>query len=374
MTDADWMRIALQAAARGVGHVEPNPPVGCVLVRDDRLLVVGRHRRFGGDHAEVDALKQAGSSAAGATAYVTLEPCRHFGKTPPCTRALIEAKVARVVVALTDPFPEVAGGGMRELREAGIVVETGVLEREATSLLAPYLKRLRTGRPWVHAKWAATWDGRIASPSRDSKWITSEASRARVHELRGRMDAIVVGIGTVLADDPQLTVRPPGPRTPVRIVLDSTLRTPTGSALARTARETPTLIACGPTHSAANRQALESLGVEVVALEAPSGVERVEALLNELGRRGMTNVFVEGGASTLGAFFDAGEIDEIHAFFAPKLIGSALASGPIAGDGRGTMVDAVALEDVRVESIGDDVYLRGRVVKRARSMLRRDTR
>lgn len=365
MTDEDWMRIALQAAARGLGHVEPNPPVGCVLVRDDRLLVVGRHRRFGGDHAEVDALKQAGSNAAGATAYVTLEPCRHFGKTPPCTRALIEARVARVVVALTDPFLQVAGGGIRELREAGIEVATGVLEREATSLLAPYLKRLRTGRPWVHAKWAATWDGRIAAPAGDSKWITSEASRVRVHELRGKMDAIVVGIGTVLADDPQLTVRPPGPRTPTRIVLDSTLRTPTGSALARTARETPTLIACGPTYSAADREALEALGVEVVCLGAPARAERAAALLDELGRRNMTNVFVEGGAQTLGSFFDASEVDEVHAFFAPKLIGSAFASGPIGGEGRDTMADAVALEEVRIEAIGDDVYLNGRVAKKA---------
>lgn len=365
MTDEDWMRIALQAAARGLGHVEPNPPVGCVLVRDDRLLVVGRHRRFGGDHAEVDALKQAGSNAAGATAYVTLEPCRHFGKTPPCTRALIEARVARVVVALTDPFPQVAGGGIRELREARIEVATGVLEREATSLLAPYLKRLRTGRPWVHAKWAATWDGRIAAPAGDSKWITSEASRVRVHELRGKMDAIVVGIGTVIVDDPQLTVRPPGPRTPTRIVLDSTLRTPTGSALARTARETPTLIACGPTYSAADREALEALGAEVVSLDAPARAERAAALLDELGRRNTTNVFVEGGAQTLGSFFDAGEVDEVHAFFAPKLIGSAFASGPIGGEGRDTMADAVALEEVRIEAIGDDVYLNGRVAKKA---------
>jgi diaminohydroxyphosphoribosylaminopyrimidine deaminase/5-amino-6-(5-phosphoribosylamino)uracil reductase len=365
MTDADWMRIALQAAARGVGYVEPNPPVGCVLVRDGRLLVVGRHRRFGGDHAEVDALRQAGASAAGATAYVTLEPCRHYGKTPPCTRALIDAKVARVVVALTDPFPQVAGGGIRELREAGIEVETGVLENEATSLLAPYLKRLRTGRPWVHAKWAATWDGRIASPAFDSKWITSEASRARVHELRGRMDAIVVGIGTVRCDDPQLTVRPPGPRTPVRVILDSDLRTSSDSILARTARVTPTLIACGRTYRPSDRPDLEELGVEIVPFDAAPGEPRVKALLEELGRRGMTNVFVEGGGRTLGAFFDAGEIDEVHAFFAPKLLGSARAISPLLGATRASMADAMTLEDVRVESIGDDVYLRGRIVKRS---------
>lgn len=363
MTDADWMRIALQAAARGVGHVEPNPPVGCVLVKGGRLLVVGRHRRFGGDHAEVDALRQAGSDAAGATAYVTLEPCRHFGKTPPCTRALIEARITRVVVALTDPFPQVAGGGIRELREAGIEVATGVLERETRSLLAPYLKRLRTGRPWIHAKWAATWDGRIASPAGGSKWITSEASRARVHELRGRMDAIVVGIGTVLADDPQLTVRPPGPRTPTRVVFDSKLRTPVDSVLVRTARQTPTLIVCGKTYVPANRQALEERGVIVLACSCESGPDMVAEALEELGRRGMTNVFVEGGPRVLGSFFDAGEIDEVHAFLAPKLIGSSLAPGPLCGTRRGTMADAVALEEVRVETIGDDVYLNGRVVK-----------
>src|SRR6478752_9858422 len=218
-TDADYMARALELAARGRGAVEPNPLVGAVVVRDGAVVGQGWHEQFGQAHAEVNALRQAGDRARGATLYVTLEPCCHFGKTPPCTEAVVRAGVRRVVAAMLDPFPQVAGQGASRLREAGVVVEVGVGEAAARRLNAPYLKSLRTGRPWVHAKWAMTLDGKIATRTGESKWITGEAARARAHELRGRMDAVIVGKGTLLADDPLLTARPPGPRTATRVVL-----------------------------------------------------------------------------------------------------------------------------------------------------------
>src|SRR5215210_4216404 len=229
MSDADYMTRALELAGRGRGWVEPNPLVGAVVVRDAAVVGEGWHEKFGQAHAEVNALRQAGELARGATLYVTLEPCCHFGKTPPCTEAVIGAGVRRVVSAMLDPFPQVAGQGASRLREAGIVVEVGVGDAAARQLNAPYLKRLRTGRPWVHAKWAMTLDGKIATRTGQSKWITGEAARARVHELRGRMDAIIVGKGTLLADDPLLTARPPGPRAATRVVLAGTAKGLPGS-------------------------------------------------------------------------------------------------------------------------------------------------
>jgi diaminohydroxyphosphoribosylaminopyrimidine deaminase/5-amino-6-(5-phosphoribosylamino)uracil reductase len=239
MTDFDreCMRVALELAERGRGHAEPNPLVGAVLARDGRVVGSGWHRRFGEAHAEVNALAEAGDAARDATLYVTLEPCCHHGKTPPCTDAVLRAGVRRAVVAMSDPFPDVSGRGMQALRDAGVSVEVGLFQTEAVRLNAPYLKALRAGRPYVHAKWAMTLDGKTATPTGDSKWISNEASRARGHALRGRMDAVVVGIGTVLADDPLLTARPPGPRRPVRVVIDSRGRMPSDSQLARTLTE-----------------------------------------------------------------------------------------------------------------------------------------
>src|SRR4051794_5088755 len=210
--DHDWMRRALDLAERGRGFVEPNPVVGAVVVRDGSLVGEGWHERYGEAHAEVNALSAAGEAARGATLYVTLEPCCHHGKTPPCTDTVLRAGVRRVVAAMLDPFPRVAGGGFAVLLAAGVDVAVGVCEAEARRLNAPYLTLLTHGRPHVHAKWAMTLDGKIATRTGQSQWISNEASRRRVHELRGRMDAVVVGIGTVLADDPMLTARPPGPR------------------------------------------------------------------------------------------------------------------------------------------------------------------
>jgi diaminohydroxyphosphoribosylaminopyrimidine deaminase/5-amino-6-(5-phosphoribosylamino)uracil reductase len=354
------MRRALELAARGQGRVEPNPMVGCVIARGAEIVGEGWHQRFGGPHAEIEALEVAGPRAAGATLYVTLEPCCHHGKTPPCTQAVIAAGVTRVVAAQRDPFPAVAGGGLAELQAAGVMVEVDVLKDEARRLNAPYLKLVEHGRPWVIAKWAMTIDGKIATRNGDSRWISGEASRAIVHALRGRVDAIVIGSRTAAIDNPLLTARPPGPRTATRVVIDSQATLSSDSQLVRTAREVPVLVAVGEAAMPDDLRRLATAGCEVLPCPGATHAERLAALLDELGRRHMTNILVEGGAQLLGSFFDARHIDEVHAFIAPKLLGGAAAPGPIAGQGLEFLRGAWELQDVVVENVGRDVYLRGR--------------
>lgn len=359
--DAGWMRMALAEAERGRGAVEPNPLVGAVVVRDGRCVGVGYHRAFGGPHAEVFALEAAGERARGATLYVTLEPCCHHGKTPPCSEAVVRAGIARVVAAMRDPFPKVAGGGFEQLRGAGVAVEVGVEEEAARRLNAPYLKRLATGRPYVIAKWAMSLDGRTAAHTGDSRWISGEASRRLVHERRGQMDGILVGIGTAIADDPLLTVRPPGPRVPARIVVDSRARLPLDGALVRTAREVPLLVAVAESAPVERVRALAERGCEVLTLSGGGAIVSVTGLLDELGRRGMTNLLVEGGGRILGAFADAGEIDEVDAFIAPILVGGPAAHCPLFGEGAGLIASATRVSGLRAEPVAGDLRLRGMV-------------
>jgi diaminohydroxyphosphoribosylaminopyrimidine deaminase/5-amino-6-(5-phosphoribosylamino)uracil reductase len=357
MTDADavWMRRALELAVRGRGFVEPNPLVGAVVVRDGRLVGEGWHQRYGEAHAEVQALAAAGEATRGATLYVTLEPCCHHGKTPPCTDAILRAGIGRVVAAMEDPFPQVAGKGTALLRSAGVPVECDLLEREARRLNAPYRKLLATGRPYVHAKWAMTLDGKIATRTGDSKWISNEASRRRVHELRGRMDAIVVGRQTAVMDDPLLTARPPGPRTATRVVLDSQGRLPRSLQLVRTARQVPTLVVT----AGEPREDLQGLGVEVLRLPGETDRPEIGRLLDELGRRRMTNVLVEGGSRVLGSFHDAQAIDEAHVFIAPRVLGGGEALTPVGGFGAATIADGLALAGARFEMLDGDILFCG---------------
>lgn len=361
--DAWHMARALDLAVLGRGRVEPNPMVGCVIAQGAEIIGEGYHRKFGGPHAEVEALAVAGKRAAGATAYVTLEPCCHHGKTPPCTDALLAAGIARVVYAMDDPFPKVAGGGAALLRQAGIAVESGLYESSARRLNAPYLKLLQRGRPWVIAKWAMTLDGRIAAATGDSRWISGEASRAVVHELRGRCDAILIGAGTAKADDPQLTVRPPGLRVPLRIVVDDHAALHTAGRLVSTIAEAPLMVATSAAAPQSNIARLQAAKVEVLALTGAARTDRLAALLDELGRRRVTNLLVEGGSRVFGTLHDLGEIDEVHAFIAPKLIGGAAAPAPIAGHGLAKMADARTLDDVQWRQLGGDLYLTGRVKK-----------
>lgn len=353
------MRRALALAQQGEGRVEPNPMVGAVVV-DDRLQHLGEgwHEVFGGPHAEVNALAQAGDRARGATLYVTLEPCCHQGKTPPCTEAVIAAGIRRVIVATQDPFPFVAGGGIRRLHEAGIDVDVGLCEVEARRLTAPFRTLIEKGRPYVHAKWAMTLDGRIASRTGQSKWISNAKSREVVHALRGRMDAIAVGIGTALADDPLLTARPAGPRTPLRIIFDGQARLPVTSQLVRTARDTPVLVFCEDSAPAENVSALRDLGIEVHPL-APRPSPLALAL-QELGRWKFTNLLVEGGGGLLGAFFDEDLIDECHVFVAPKLLGGGGAKSPILGQGKDAPSALADFASIEVTAIDGDTYIRAR--------------
>lgn len=355
-----WMMHALALAARGRGVVEPNPMVGAVVLDAAGSLVgEGWHQQFGGPHAEVFALAAAGERARGGTVIVTLEPCCHWGKTPPCTDAVLRSGAKRVVAAMADPFPRVAGGGVELLRDAGVDVEVGVCEVEARKLNAPYLKLLGTGRPWVHLKWAMTLDGKIATRTGDSKWISGEESRAKVHELRGRVDAVLVGRGTVVADDPLLTARPAGPRTAARVVVTASGDLPDRCQLRATAREVPVIVYT----TAANAEKLAGWhadGAEVVTLPASDTGLSPDAVLADLGSRRFTNVLVEGGAGLLGSFLDANAGDEFHVFIAPKVVGGDSALSPIGGRGVELMRDALELAEGVSEACGRDVYVRGR--------------
>jgi diaminohydroxyphosphoribosylaminopyrimidine deaminase / 5-amino-6-(5-phosphoribosylamino)uracil reductase len=374
--DTLFMARALELATRGQGFVEPNPMVGCVIVRDGAIVGEGWHQRFGGPHAEVEALRSAGSRAHGATAYVNLEPCCHHGKTPPCTDAVISAGIARVVCAQQDPFEAVSGHGIAALRSAGIAVDIGIGEAEARRINAPYLKLISTGRPWIIAKWAMTLDGKIATRTGDSRWISSEASRELVHAIRGRVDGIMVGRGTVEKDDPLLTARPPGPRIATRIIIDSKASLSSDSQLVRTAREAPVLIAATAAASQINVDRLTSAGCEVFLPLADDQLRQdspwrgdcaaphqaaisIPALLTELGRRRMTNILVEGGSQLLGSLFDTGAIDEVHIFIAPKLIGGHEAPSPIGGAGLDQIASSLQLGDIEVTHSGEDLHVHG---------------
>ncbi len=356
--DDFWMSQAIALAERGRGLVEPNPLVGAVVVRDGVCVGEGWHERFGQAHAEVNAFAKAGEAARGATLYVTLEPCCHHGKTPPCTDAVLRTGISRVVAALQDPFPKVAGHGAALLRAAGVSVTFGIGEAAARRQNAPYLKRLATGMPWVHAKWAMTLDGKIATRTGDSRWISGETSRQRVHALRGLMDAIVVGVGTALADDPALTARPPGPRVSTRVVIDTHARLPVTSQLVQTAKVVPTLIATCASDPAV-LDPLRNAGCEFIHLPQDH-LDRVDVrpLLKEFGSRGWTNILVEGGGILLGSLFDIGAVDEAHVFVAPMLIGQGYARSPIAGRGWDRIADCPRLHLDSIERCDDDIYLR----------------
>ena len=362
------MAHALALAAHGLGAVEPNPMVGCVIVREGEIVGEGWHEEFGGPHAEVNALAAAGTRAAGATVYVSLEPCCHHGKTPPCTQALIHGGVKRVVVAVEDPFPEVAGRGIAELRAAGVQCDIGACRADANWLLAPYRKLITTGRPWVVAKWAMTLDGKLATRTGDSQWISSEASRAIVHQLRGRMDAIVVGSGTARVDNPVLTARTANrahvKRIATRVVVDSNASLSPESRLAESAGDIPVIVAAAGTAPSDACERLKAVGVDVITCAGSDHKERLASLLDELGRRRMTNILVEGGNQLFGTLFELRAVDEVHVFIAPKLAGGAAARSPIGGEGIERMASALKLADIAIEELDGDVYVHGRIAKR----------
>jgi diaminohydroxyphosphoribosylaminopyrimidine deaminase/5-amino-6-(5-phosphoribosylamino)uracil reductase len=314
-----FMRLALREAEKGLGRTSPNPPVGAVLVRDGRVVGMGHHERAGGPHAELFALQAAGELARGATLYVTLEPCAHHGRTPPCAPAVAAAGVSRVFVGSPDPNPLVAGRGIRTLRDAGLEVEVGLLREACDELIEGWAHFLSTGRPFVILKAASTLDGRIATKTGDSKWITGEAARREVHGLRDRADAVLVGRGTVEADDPQLTTRLEGGRDALRVILDSTLSVRPDARIFRTGRS-KVLVACAEGADESRAEALRKAGAEI--LVAGRGRVELPLLLAELGRRNVAQLLVEGGARIFGSFLAADLVDRLVLHYGPKVFGA----------------------------------------------------
>jgi diaminohydroxyphosphoribosylaminopyrimidine deaminase/5-amino-6-(5-phosphoribosylamino)uracil reductase len=357
MNDAAFMRAALNLAQRGLGTVWPNPAVGCVIVKDGEVIGRGWTQPGGRPHGETEALARAGGNAKGATAYISLEPCAHHGKTPPCADALIAAGIARAVVAMEDPDPRVSGRGIARLRDAGIAVDTGLGAKEANELNAGFFKRIGESRPLVTLKLAATLDGRIATSHGESQWITGEAARNRAHLLRATHDAVMIGVGTVIADNPQLTCRLPGlgDRSPVRIVIDGSLRTPLTAKLVAEAKQVPTWIVHRHGADAARRQALRDCGVELIEVPVSETVEMdLTVAFTELGKRGLTRVLVEGGASLAGELLEEGLVDRLAWFHAPTLIGGdGLAA--VQAFGVEKLSAAPKFHRLSIETIDDDV-------------------
>jgi diaminohydroxyphosphoribosylaminopyrimidine deaminase/5-amino-6-(5-phosphoribosylamino)uracil reductase len=358
------MRRALRLAAKG--FTPPNPMVGCVLVRDNRIVGEGYHEVAGQPHAEAIALRQAGEAAAGATAYVTLEPCSHWGRTPPCADALIRSRVARVVAAVPDTDSRVSGQGLQRLRDAGIQVDTGVMEGEARSLNDAYFHFQSTGTPFVTLKSAATLDGKIATQSGDSRWVTGEAARRYAHRLRAQAGAVLIGVGTALTDNPRLTARlnPRPPRQPLRIIVDSRLRTPDDSEAVRIARaspgETPLLIATTTQAEVRREDALRSEGVEVVRLPADEdGRVDLAALMRHLAQRQIISVLVDGGGEMNAGFIAAKLAHKALFFLAPKIAGGRSAPTAVAGQGVDAMSRAIHLKQLSVRRLGEDFLIAG---------------
>jgi diaminohydroxyphosphoribosylaminopyrimidine deaminase/5-amino-6-(5-phosphoribosylamino)uracil reductase len=363
------MRLALREAAKGAGRTSPNPAVGALVVRGGRVIAAGHHARAGGPHAEVVAIRAAGARARGAELYTTLEPCDHYGRTPPCSVAILEAGMKRVVVGSADPNPLVSGKGVARLRRAGVEVIEGVLRDDCDALNAPWFTFIREARPFVTLKAAVTLDGRIATRTGDARWVTGEAARRRVHRLRDRVDAVLVGAGTARADDPRLTTRLPGGRgrDPIRVVLDTRLRLPARLALLRPRSSAPTIVA----HASPRAKVRPRGQVELLRCRPGKGGVDLRDLLAKLAARGVTHLLVEGGARVHARFVEERLVDRLAVFVAPKLAG---AGGVplVALTGPAKMKDAIRLEDVEVERIGDDVLVQGRPVwPRARRSRRR---
>lgn len=359
-TDRLFMTRALELAAMGAGRVSPGPLVGCVIADNDGQIVGEGFYLFEQlKHAETYALEQAGTKAKGATAYVSLEPHAHHGRTPPCTDALINAGISRVLAPIEDPNPKVSGKGFAHLRSASVEVEVGLMAQEALRLNEKYIHFMRTGRPFVHVKLAASLDGKIATRSGDSKWITGAAARERVHELRHEYDAILVGAGTAGADDPLLTDRSGRPRRRplVRVVLDERLSLKPDSQLARTAAESPLLVFAGESVSTAVSDALASAGAEIVR-DSENGRDLL-CVLKQLGQRDIQSVLVEGGASIAGKLLDAGLVDKVSLFLAPMIIGGKEAPGAIGGEGAKTLAEAIELQGLQIELRGRDIEVTG---------------
>jgi len=364
MDDQKYMKMALELAQKGRGFTSPNPMVGAVIVKDGAVISTGYHRKAGEDHAEADAIKQAGEGAKGATLYVNLEPCNHVGRTPPCSQRILAAGIKRVVSAMKDPNPGVKGGGNRHLKDHGVDVVCGVCEDQARRLNEIFIKNSVTGLPFVIVKCAATLDGRIASSNGDSRWVTGEESREYVHGLRHLTDAIMVGVGTAIQDDPSLTTRLQGMkgRDPLRVILDSKLSIPEHARVFHLDSDAKTLVAAGTGVSPEKKSAIEKTGAQVVECPMANGGIDLGRLVERLGKMGITSLLIEGGSRVIASAFSAGIVDKIMFFYAPKIMGGdgiPMCQGP----GPDAMKGCLAVKHIAVRMFGDDLMVEGYPVK-----------
>lgn len=355
MKDLDYMELAINLAKATTGQTSPNPHVGAVLVKDNQIVGMGAHLKAGEPHAEVHAIRMAGDKALGATLYVTLEPCSHFGKTPPCSNLVIESGIKKVFVASMDPNPLVAGGGIKKMKAAGIEVEAGLLKDEAEALNKVFFHYINTGLPYVTLKTATSLDGKTATTIGESKWITSEESRKDVHQFRHTHDAILVGVNTVIKDNPSLTARiEGGGKNPIRVILDTNLRTPFGSRVVND-NEAKTIIVTGCEADSVQVKKFTENGVEIITLESPR--IQIFDMLKKLGERGISSVYVEGGAEVHGSFLKEKAFQQVVTYIAPKLIGGKTAPAAFGGDGIAHLEDTVSLDIKDVKKIGQDIRI-----------------
>jgi diaminohydroxyphosphoribosylaminopyrimidine deaminase/5-amino-6-(5-phosphoribosylamino)uracil reductase len=365
MNDEHFMQMALTLAQKGQGFTSPNPMVGAVVVKDGQVVGSGYHHAAGKPHAEVNAIDDAGDAASGATIYVNLEPCNHTGRTPPCTHKITQAGIRRVVVAMTDPNPDVTGGGIDYLKAHGLQVTLGVCQEKALRLNEAFIKFISTQRPFVILKCAATLDGRIATRSGDSKWITNEQSRSFVHHLRHSVDGILVGINTVKADNPSLTTRLDNGAgmDPVRIILDTHLSIPAAARILRLDSDSDTVLVAGKKVNPQKRAAVEKNGVRVI--EAPLTDNRIDmvTLMDQLGAMGITSLLIEGGGRVIASALNSGIVDKVVFFYAPKILGGDDGISICRGEGPASMKDCIAVKDISVQRFGDDVMIEGYVEK-----------
>ncbi|MDD2388537.1 MAG: bifunctional diaminohydroxyphosphoribosylaminopyrimidine deaminase/5-amino-6-(5-phosphoribosylamino)uracil reductase RibD [Desulfobacterales bacterium] len=361
MDDRFFMEMALDLAARGQGYVSPNPMVGAVVVKDGSIVGTGWHEAAGRHHAEVNAIDNAGDAAKGATLYVTLEPCNHTGRTPPCTRKIIQVGIKRVVVAMTDPNPGVTGGGIDRLRASGIDVTIGICEDKARRLNESFVKYVTTGRPFVTLKCAATLDGRIATRTGDSRWVTEPEARAYVHKLRHACDAILVGIGTVRSDDPRLTTRLDGEkgRDPIRVILDSRLSIPRTSNVLNLKSDSDTVIVTGGHVPEHRRREIEKAGIRIIECAGGDDGIDLNALMDQLGRMQITRLMIEGGSRVSASALKAGIVDKVAFFYAPKILGGDDGVPICRGPGPALMSQCLQVTDVRLQRFGDDMLIEG---------------
>ena len=354
------MRRAIDLAKKGYGYTNPNPLVGAVIVKNGNIIGEGYHEKIGGLHAERNALKNCQEDPEGAEIYVTLEPCCHYGKTPPCTEALIEAGIKKVYVGNTDPNPKVAGGGIKILREHGIEVETGILEEECRQLNDIFFYYIQNDIPYTALKYAMTLDGKIATVTGESKWITGETAREHVHKLRHRYAAIMAGIGTVLADDPMLNARIENGNDPIRIICDSNLRIPEDSKIVQTAKEIKTIIATISQNKEKIKQ-LEQKGCQIIKTTPKDDQIDLKELLKQLRKMEIDSVLVEGGGILNESLLKSGCIKKVYAYIAPKLFGGKTAKTPVEGEGIKKIKDAVIFDEIKVTKLGNDILLEGKV-------------